>query len=823
MTSPFLPCPFTYGDAPQGGSVMPMIIAGRDPSNTTDVNYASGYTWLSDLSQGGTGNLFVQEGFIAGVPTWVALSAGAAGGVSTISGVSPIGGNINMSSTPNQVIATPSLPSHEVIFSLSPILKAPGSLEVNSSLLVGTTLTVTGDADFGDDVTIADDLTVTGDLIVNGAIVLAGLTVAGTVELNITGNADTSIGNPIGSGAILIDTPSGDFTLNGNGNEIHIGDDPAANLIFIGNDTGATEVTIAAGTGDMLLTGAVTSTITIGDAAQTGLISLGVSTDGQDIDIGSAINTAAQVIDIGNGASAGNSTVRILSGIGTSGVGQVLIGNNTRVTVASLADVAPAASRTTTVGGGTIVTAVTDTIDIGPDGATTNAGAVKTVNVNTGGVTLGSVLTNIATGAVTSGTHTTAIATGNRAAGTMAVNLLTGTGTKTLNIGNADGLTTSNILGPHNVNVSQNNNTAINSGTSSGTVTIGNSLAGAITVDTAAGISLDAATVSNFTVTGAGADLNLLAVGGSILAESTENAALAIRLHANGGTSETIQIHSDQGTGVSSVGLLSDVGGITFRATGLASADAINLEAVAGGIDADAALQINVTSSQDAADAIRLLASAGGIDIDAVGAAAQDITITNTGGSITIEATEAIADAIVINASNAAGGIDILTGGGQIDIGSNAVAQTANFNIGGAVKTTVIGSLTTTSVTTIQSGTGGLALTSGATTPGLISVAPSTDTQASPTAASTINSRVGSVTFTGFTTAAAASQTWTITNSLVSATSAIFVSISNLGTNDAEMTVQRVFPAAGSFTVVSKNNGAAALNGDVIVNFWVIN
>ncbi|HEY3527465.1 MAG TPA: hypothetical protein VGK47_14815 [Nitrososphaeraceae archaeon] len=138
---------------------------------------------------------------------------------------------------------------------------------------------------------------------------------------------------------------------------------------------------------------------------------------------------------------------------------------------------------------------------------------------------------------------------------------------------------------------------------------------GGIAVDTTGAFSIDGAAASNVTVTGAGIDLTLSSSGGSVLVSSTEDAALAIRLHANGGTSETIQVHSDQGTGVSSVGLLSDVGGITLRATGLASADAINLEAPAGGIDADAALQINIASSQAAATAIQLTASdaAGGI------------------------------------------------------------------------------------------------------------------------------------------------------------------------------------------------------------------
>jgi hypothetical protein len=76
----------------------------------------------------------------------------------------------------------------------------------------------------------------------------------------------------------------------------------------------------------------------------------------------------------------------------------------------------------------------------------------------------------------------------------MAVNVLTGTGTKTLSVGNADGLTTSTFLGPVNLNASQNNNTAINSGTSTGTVTIGNALAGAIAVDTASTLTIGSAT-----------------------------------------------------------------------------------------------------------------------------------------------------------------------------------------------------------------------------------------------------------------------------------------------------------------------------------------
>jgi len=590
MTSPFIPNSFTYGDAPQGGAVMPMVIAGRDPSDTIDKQYDAGYLWLSAINLGGSGLLFYQAGNQAGTPTWT-VSSSAAGALNTLSDgstvVLPSGGNIALTGTVNQITTTSSGPSHEIVFSLPTTLIAPGSIASTTTITAATGLTVSAGG-----AAITGNSTVTGDLAVSGAltagsITFTGLSVDGTVTINTTGAGTTTIGNAA-AGAITIDVGTGNFALNGGGNEIHLGDDAAANIITLGNATGATSVHIAAGTGDVLIDGAVLASITLGNATQTGLISIGVSTAGENVSINDAV---------------------------------------------------PAASRTTTIAGGTIVGAVTDTIDIAPDGATTNAAAVKVVNINTGTVATGQVLTNIASGTVTSGTHTTNIATGNRAAGTMDMNIMTGTGTKTLDIGNADGLTTTTVLGPVNINTNQNNNVSINGGTSTGTITIGNTAAGAvvlnsgstitigdatagaITADTAANISLDSATSSNFTVTGAGADLLLNSVGGSVLVESTEDAALAIRLHANGGVSETIQIHSDQGTGVASIGLLSDVGGITLTATGLASADAINLVATAGGIDMDSALQTNIASSQAAATAVQITASdaAGGITLTATG------------------------------------------------------------------------------------------------------------------------------------------------------------------------------------------------------------
>lgn len=94
-----------------------------------------------------------------------------------------------------------------------------------------------------------------------------------------------------------------------------------------------------------------------------------------------------------------------------------------------------------------------------------------------------------------------------------------------------------------------------------------------------------------------------------------------------------------------------------------------------------------------------------------------------------------------------------------------------------------------------------------------------TSSVASPTAAVTSSVIKGAVTFTGFTTASAASQEFTFTNTLIAAGDAIMVTACTQGANDAQMTVTRVITAAGSFVVTLTNNGAASVNGDCVITF----
>jgi len=85
MSSPFLPSPFTYGDLPQGGQLVPMVISSRIPSNTVDTQYAAGYFWLSSRDQFrlnalgqrvyGDGSIWIQSGSSGGHANWEQIVA----------------------------------------------------------------------------------------------------------------------------------------------------------------------------------------------------------------------------------------------------------------------------------------------------------------------------------------------------------------------------------------------------------------------------------------------------------------------------------------------------------------------------------------------------------------------------------------------------------------------------------------------------------------------------------------------------------------------------------------------------------------------------
>lgn len=331
-----------------------------------------------------------------------------------------------------------------------------------------------------------------------------------------------------------------------------------------------------------------------------------------------------------------------------------------------------------------------------------------------------------------------------------------------------------------NLNSSQASNTAVRIISSAGTGGIDvDAGTGGIAIDSTGAISIDAAAASNFTTTGAGIDLTLASVLGSVLVSSTEDAALAIYLHADGGTSETIRLHADQGTGVASINIGSDVGGVTI-AGGLGTADAVNITAstAGGGIDIDAStggvivdttgaisldsaaasnftvtgafdLTLNstagsvvITGAEAAVDAVQINAvtALGGVDInagtggmtvdsggllslDAAGivnlttTGAFDITVNSTAGSVIVQGAEAAVDAVTINASNAAGGVDVNAGTGGVTVDTTAgisldAATASNFTVTGAADLSLISTAGSVNITAGEAIADSMVLTS---------------------------------------------------------------------------------------------------------------
>lgn len=303
---------------------------------------------------------------------------------------------------------------------------------------------------------------------------------------------------------------------------------------------------------------------------------------------------------------------------------------------------------------------------------------------------------------------------------------------------------------------------------------------GGITVDSAAGISIDAATASNMTC--AAGDLTLQATTGSVNVNALEDAAQSIYLHANGGTSETIEIHADQGTGEDAVYIHADDGGVLLLS-------GVNPGGL--GVSKGIILYTDANISQ----AI-LIKTDGGTD--------ETIHLFNDQGtglsSLRFEST--------------AGGASITTGI------NNAQAIYLHAN-GGTSETIDIHSDQGTGDTSVNvhSDAGGITLNSGI---GAVLMTPQTNSVAGTSL--TLNARVGVATFTGQTTGAGSNLDLTITNSEVTQGCGVFVTVSNIGTNDADMTLEGVITqTAGTLTIHTQNNGAASLNGDVIVTFWIIN
>ena len=144
----------------------------------------------------------------------------------------------------------------------------------------------------------------------------------------------------------------------------------------------------------------------------------------------------------------------------------------------------------------------------------------------------------------------------------------------------------------------------------------------------------------------------------------TNNAVGTIYLRANAGTSETIKIHSDQGTsvteGAESVTILSDAGGVGIRSTANL-ANAVNLTVDGGTTSTMTLFNDQGTSVTEGAASIQLLTDAGGIGIKSTANLANAILLTADGGT---------SETIVLHADQGTGAssIKLLSDAGGIEI-----------------------------------------------------------------------------------------------------------------------------------------------------------
>lgn len=360
-----------------------------------------------------------------------------------------------------------------------------------------------------------------------------------------------------------------------------------------------------------------------------------------------------------------------------------------------------------------------------------------------------------------------------------------------------------------------------------GAVSIGNATnTGAITLTVGSG---------NMAIVGAGHTVDIAndAAANTLVMGSTTNGATTSIAGGNGTGIGTAAIQvGTAAAGDIQIGLTTETGtlylgpstaGMTINmGTGAASANTISV----GGTGANV---IAVGNTQTAGSVTVGNAMVGGTITLGGAPMTGALTLGQSTAGQTINVGNAVnTGAQIVNVASGASGanstVNVLTGvataGAQtfnVLTGLLSTAGAVNIGTGTAAHVVTMGSVTGAASTTIQAGTAGLALNAA----GAVSVQTATNSAAGTTVV--LNARVGIATYTGQTTASGSTITLTLTNSVIAATSAILLTLNNIGTNDAELTVQQIKPGVGTASIIAKNNGADALNGDIHVAFWVLN
>lgn len=210
---------------------------------------------------------------------------------------------------------------------------------------------------------------------------------------------------------------------------------------------------------------------------------------------------------------------------------------------------------------------------------------------------------------------------------------------------------------------------------------------------------------------------------GSISLTSTNDAPGAITLDVDGGTSETLLLRSQQGTGASSINITSLAGGVTIQGA-LATADAINiLSGATGGIDMDyGSAGMTVTGANGAFTlasgtgtvSLSSDAAATTVNIGTGAAVVKTISIGGTGANVIAIGNTQTAGSVSVGDAMTSGTITIGGSGAQtgtIALAPGTGAQTVNIATGGTgIKTVNVGTGAVANVVTIGTATGAASL-----------------------------------------------------------------------------------------------------------------
>jgi len=200
-------------------------------------------------------------------------------------------------------------------------------------------------------------------------------------------------------------------------------------------------------------------------------------------------------------------------------------------------------------------------------------------------------------------------------------------------------------------------------------------------------ISLDSsAAAGNFSVAGAGIDLTLASAAGRVVIQGSEAAADAVFIDADGDAAAGLDVNVGATNGMSVDGGCLNIGGGTPASCG------DNDAYVTGDFEVDAALDVDGTIDHDGSTFDVDLSAGFSIDGDTasnISLSAQDLTVEAETGSVTVKGDEAAADAVYLDADEAAGtGATIAVGasgglnitGGVTNVGGGSPGLAAGDN-----------------------------------------------------------------------------------------------------------------------------------------------